>query len=427
MFLFDVGSLLQSSAASATPLYGAFSDAAVGSTRPEYFIEGDSISAQGITSTTTLNAIGFHNALNAISGNAFYYPFAENFAVGGGTLTTMESEKVTQLGSATASILHLLGGANDVGVTTPDLATMQTKWTSIKDYVISTLGKRMIAYTIMPRTQDLGVALTSTQLTALKDFNEWLLAQHNPTGGLICINIYDALCSATDTPNPDYFKNESGKLLHPNPAGSLAAAKTAWAYLQTLGFVALPNPDPVTGNLFTYGAMTGTGGTLSTNASGSVVDGFTLSGSGGTQPRTGSVGSDGQRIVWNPISGDGASANVKLTGSSVLKSGGSYDVGDTVYGWALVTINNASRMDGPYVQLTDVGSSSTAYVGFNKAGVSTGFMPSDAGTLLMTTRRFTVASGNTSLKPEVICQAECSANAGVVDFTVKSMGIVKVV
>jgi hypothetical protein len=387
------------------------------------FLEGDSITSQSTTGSTVFNSIGYINAINAVSYNRFPYLIGENYGVGGGTLDTMNTDK-TSLAGATGKILFFMGGTNDVGVATPNLATMQSNFTSIKNYVLGTLGKWMVAFTILPRTQDLGVPLTGLQLTALLGFNTWLKAQHNPSAGFFVVDGYAALCSALDTPNPAYFKDETGKLLHPNPAGAIQLGKTAWTQLQSFGFISGSRPSNTAGNIFTFGAMTGSGGTASTNASGTVATGLTVSGSGGTQSRVCSVIATGQRVVWSPISGDGAAANVRVAATSNITTG--YSIGDTVYGWAEVLINNALRMDGPYMQLTENGTPSTAYIGFNKAGATTGFMPSDAGTLFMVTPRFVIPATNTSLKPEVICQAECAANAGIVDFTVLGMGIAKV-
>lgn len=388
-------------------------------------LEGDSISSQSITSTTTFNAIGYINALNALSNNLFPNELSENVAVGGGTLTSMNTDKATDDGifGINKGLVFFLAGANDVGVASPDLATMKSDFTAIKDYTITTLGKSMVASTILPRTQDAGVALTSTQLTALKAFNSWLLGLHDPANGLIVCDLYDGMTSSADTPDADYFKDESGKLLHPNVAGSIQMARLIWARLQTLGFKARSVPAQ---NIWNFGDMSGTGGTLSLNAAGVVSDGYTLLGYGNNgEDRTGSVDADGQRIVFNGIAGGSGSASVILLPSAeILKSGGTYADGDRIYAWAEVTINDAANCDGAWLILNQTGGSDM--VGFNKAGSSTGFMPSDAGRLFMVTPAVTVTSGVTGISPEINCQAYTPTENATVDFTVHRMGISKV-
>jgi hypothetical protein len=108
-----------------------------------------------------------------------------------------------------------------------------------------------------------------------------------------------------------------------------------------------------------------------------------------------------------------------------LKSGGSYNNGDRIFAYAEVTIHNALRCDGPFIQITETGTPSTAYIGFNKAGATTGFISSTAGRFYMVTPVFTIPTTNVSLKPEVICQAETLTLPGIVDLTIHSMGVVK--
>jgi hypothetical protein len=269
-----------------------------------FFLEGDSLTSQHTTSTTIFNSIGYVNALNAYSKGRTPYLITENFGLGGGTLNTINSEK-TSLAAATSQCLIFMAGTNDAGVASPNLATMKSDFLSIKNYVMNTLGKRMIVVTILPRTQDAGVPLTTTQLNVIKDYNAFLKAMNNPSAGFIVIDGYNDLCITADTPNPTMFKDESGKLLHINPEGSLTLARSMWRQLRSYGF--RPGNIPST-NLFTFGNMTGTSGVVSTNASGQVVNGLTLSGSGGTNTRLGIVTAYGQRVTWSPAATSGASA-----------------------------------------------------------------------------------------------------------------------
>lgn len=103
-----------------------------------------------------------------------------------------------------------------------------------------------------------------------------------------------------------------------------------------------------------------------------------------------------------------------------------YAVGDNVYGWADVEINDAILSDGPFVGLDDVGTSTVQYVGFNKGGNTTGYMPAGAGRLYMRTPTFAVQASNTGLLLKVRGQINAASSAGKIDLYVHSAGIKKV-
>jgi len=386
-------------------------------------LEGDSIPGQNTTSTTVFNAIGFLNSVNALSGNRFPYAISQNFATGGGTLASVNSEKVTQLGTATGEMLFLLVGTNDWAASTA-IGTMQSNLTAIKDYWVTTLQKRICIIGLLPRTQNGGTPMGSTLIGVARTYNAWLVAQRDVANGVHVVDAYDALCTtSTDEPNPTYFKDESGKLLHPNTAGSLVLGQAIWTQLKVDGFSGKDAPPVGGSNLFTFGAMSGSGGTATSPATGTVATGLTVTGSGGSQARTCTV-SNGQRVQFAPSSGDGASVNFKVTATTNVVAAGGYSVGDTVCGWALISTGTLNLCDGPWLQLTDVGSTSTVYYGYNKGGSTTGYFPSDQNFILMSTPDFTVASGNTGLKPEVVCQVNATGAGGLADVTVHSMGII---
>lgn len=391
-------------------------------------LEGDSITNQSFTSTNVLNAIGWPVALNALSRNLFPIKSTQNFAASGGTLAQMDADIASQVGTMTGSILGICGGANDIAVTTPSLATFTTAFDDFKANVLTTQGKPMLWLAMLPRTQDAGVPLTAVQMRVLKQANQYFMANEDVEAGAIVVNAFEALClPGTDQPDPRFFKNESGKLLHPNSDGALVIAKVAWRKLQNLGFTQRAVP-PSAQNILTNKTLTGTGGTASTNASGTVADNCTLSGSGGTNSRVGSKpAGGGQGIAFAPASGSGASANVRLAHADILKSGGAYANGDVVYGWARIRVDAALRADGPYLQLTEVGSPSTIYLGYNKGGATTGFLNAVGDELFMVTPEFTIPSTNTALRMEAVSQCETAANAGITNFTVLEWGINKVV
>lgn len=386
-------------------------------------IEGDSITSQCTTGTTIYNAIGWVNSLNALSGNRFPYVISQNFAVGGGTIVDMDSTKVTQLGTATGEMIFLLAGTNDWAAST-SLATIQAALTSIKNYVLNTLQKRLCVVGLMPRTQTGGTPMGSTLIATARSYNAWLVAQRDVANGFHVVDPYDALCTVgTDEPNPTYFKDESSKLLHPNTAGSLVLGQTVWTQLKIDGFSGTDAPQVGSPNLFAYGSMSGSGGTATSPATGTVATGITVTGSGGSQARTCTV-SNGQRVQFAPSSGDGAAVNFKVTASTNVTGARGYSVGDTVRGWALISTGTLNLCDGPWLQLSDVGSTTTTYYGYNHGGNTTGYFPSDQKFILMTTPSFAVASGNTGLKPEVVCQLNATGAGAVADVIVHSMGII---
>lgn len=386
-------------------------------------IEGDSIPAQNTTGTTIYNAIGFLNSVNAISGNRFPYAISQNLAVGGGTLASVNTDKVSQFASATGDILFLCIGTNDWAASVA-IATMQSNLTAIKDYWLTTIQKRIVIIGLLPRTQNGGTPMGSTLISTARTYNSWLVAQRDVANGVHIVDAYDALCTAgTDEPNPSYFKNESGKYLHPNTAGSLVLGQAIWTQLKIDGFKGKDAPPVKGSNIFDNGTMSGSGGTATSPAIGTVAAGITVTGSGGSQARTCTV-SNGQRVQFAPNSGDGSSANFKVTATTNIVSAGGYQVGDTVRGWALISTGTLNLCDGPWMQLTDVGSTSTAYYGFNKGGSTTGYFPSNQNYILMSTPDFVVAAGNTGLKPEVVCQVNATGAGGLADVTVHAMGVI---
>jgi hypothetical protein len=390
--------------------------------------------SQNTTSTTVKNSIGMMNAINADSYDMLPYLIANNYAVGGGTLATVATD-IVALGNPPTTGYVICASTNEIGnVTLVDLTTenatlvsLEASYNTIVNHVCGTHKKNVTFFTTFPRTLDNGVPLNAFQLSALKRWNALLLTKHNPVAGVIVIPVYEELCSAADTPNPADFKNETGKLLHVNPSGSLKISKAAVPYLKRLGFREGIRPDNKAGNLFKFGNIDGTGGGVaSTNASGQVALGFTVSGSGGVQSRVCSLSATGMKIVWNPISGDGASPNVKAACTTNIVPADGYAVGDKVIAWMEVTVGDALRMDGPYITATETGSPSTAYTGFNKAGASTGFMVAFAGKKYIATNPFTIPATNTSIKIELVCQADCVSNPGKVELELHAMGLMKV-
>lgn len=382
-------------------------------------LEGDSITLQNYTAYSAgsaTNAIGFANWLMALSYRTTYYTPSNFYALGGGDLLDAEVTKETQIGTMTAQTLFLMIGTNDVP-SARTLLQMQTAWLSIKDYTLS-LGKNILAICIPPRTVDNGVALTMGQLTKLKDFNAWLETQNDPENGILVINPYDALVmTGTDDPNPDYFKNESGKLLHPNVEGAYLIAKAVWDKLKLLGYEQNSPPQNDSSTIITNTV----GGTVSTNATGQVVDGFTLFGYGDNGVnRAGSVSADGQNIIFSNPTGGGSSSNYYF---DPISPDTSFSAGDEVFAWAEITVHSANNSDGPFLELEETADTDMTYSAMQKAGNSTGYMPALNEKLLFTTVPVTLSSGHIDLKLSIQGQLNAESEDANIDMTVHNVGV----
>lgn len=394
-------------------------------------IEGDSISAQSFSGSTTANSMGWINWLNAYMGYKFPVSIStptQSFALGGGSLADMDADKEAQIGTTTAGVLFILGGANDIP-SGASIATLSGYFDSITAYVRGTVGIPIVWLTIPPRTLNLGAPLTSSQLAVLKGFNEYIKSQEDVENGVIVVDIYGLMKDgSTDSPNQSMFANESGKFLHPNPIGAAVIGRAVADRLIALGVEALPEPVASDAeNILTVGKLDGTGGVVSTNAAGVVPTGWQLSGFGGTQLRTGSQVADGYRILFEPNAGDGSSANWSLdtTADAAL---GSVVAGDEVVCYAVIsTAAQCSRMDGPWLQVTEKNpSSNDVYYGMNKAGSGTGFFPAGQSRVMLHTCPITVRSGSTGFSVRLRCQAAADgSNTAVSDVTVHSIGIIK--
>ena len=399
------------------------------STPFDIWLEGDSnTAAHSPNNATTLSALGQWNWVAALTYGAIRTNPQRNFGIGGGTLATMNAEKTTQLVNMTGEFLAFNGGTNDVGVAAPVLATMQMNFTQIKDYVLNTLSRKMVVTTIPPRSNDDGTDLNAVQLAALKGFNSWLMAQHDPANGFIAINTYDALCTAgTDLPNPDYFYPETNgvdmtppKLLHKNPSGAIEEAFIIKREIAKYGVKTLSLPAT---NFHDFPNLTGTGGEVGSNASGQVPDGWKGEGFGGTSTRLFTVDAQGCTVDYSTATGDPSFSNVKLRLKNYKSiAGGDYAVGDSVYGWAEIEILNATAMDGPWLTVEDRGASTIVYNGLNKAGSSSGFVPVVGQRFLMMTEIFTIAAGNTHLNQIIQCQVDGSVEAARANFRVSKAG-----
>lgn len=297
---------------------------------------GDSISfANVITSggtQRTNESVGYLTCYNALSGQRMTFEVANNQGVSGNTTADMLARR-TDLAALSFDVCFVLGGTNDITAKTA-ASTITSNLGTIYDYLCNTLGKTVIALTILPRSYWTG--FTAGEITAgkadINTVNTWIMNQNGSRGGkVIAVNLYTNFTGST----PDEPKTSATyDGLHPAPYGGMINGMDLYAALEPY-FGNAAAIDFSTGNLLTNGTLSGTGGTASTNFTGSVASNFTAEGFGGTGGRTASKPSANvQRLVMGVTNGT-SSDSMRL--KQAITTG--FAVGDTLYGLALVQIS----------------------------------------------------------------------------------------
>lgn len=386
---------------------------------------GDSITLQN-SSSNRLNSLGYVTQHNYRTNNRFPFSHEDNYAAGGGSLGDMASNIATDLANKDYDAVFFMGGANDVPSGNA-LSQMQTWASTVRD-AVSAKGAALFWYTILPRTLDGGAPLSASEKQKLLDFNDWVTAQHNPSAGIYVIDAYDDLADGSGDPDPQYFQDESGKLLHPNVMGAYKISVKSDDILTP--FFGSRDQIPTLGDSLLLRDMSGTGGTIefTNTASGVVADGVNVYGFGNNDPLSrvfSKTGDDRQNADIDIPDVGNSSVNYYMEEINSFSS--NFTTGDKLYAWAAVRINSGSFSDGPQLFLRDT-NASTNYVGFVKAGGTSGSLPAnDIGDGLITTPVFEVSAdaGSTDLDLYILGQIDADGQSGSVDFDVVSWGINK--
>ena len=138
---------------------------------------GDSLSERNSINTATNNvfdATGYLTNLNYLSYHRYGFDHGLNKGIAGNTTAQMIA-RLSDLDNLSCDAVIVLAGINDLRLKVPG-ATVQTNLQTIYDYITGTLGKQIIAGTIMPR--DGWSSLTPSEIiTAEADMltvNDWI-------------------------------------------------------------------------------------------------------------------------------------------------------------------------------------------------------------------------------------------------------------
>lgn len=387
---------------------------------------GDSITAQNTTVNTTSNkfeAQGYMTMLNYVTDNRYDFQPSANLGVGGETLSEIEA-RITSLAALNPDIVFVLGGSNDVTAATT-AAAMQTSLGNIRDYVIDTLGAVCVMLTIPPRTQVGGAALSGADQTKLDTVNAWILAQNKT--GLYTVDIYSALVSTgTDNPDPTYFKDESGTLLHPNPAGGFVIGNTINTVLNPVYGDYTQGQWKTGTNLLSVSTTTGTGGTADANVTNNgVATGFDIDsiGTADASFRTASkTAQDYQRLQLNVPSGNAAAEGmIYLMGTY---TGGV--VGDEGYLEADLSIDEVTNVDQIVLECREEGDNILFNIYHDCLDDQSAQPMPAAGEGIARSPRFRLSSDtNKVIRPRLYIEGNATAQALSCDVVAKRFRFVK--
>lgn len=382
---------------------------------------GDSITSQN----TTVNdqeylPQGYMNMLNAITGQRYYFPPVNNLGASGDSLSQMYTRRTDLAGLSDApDLVFVLGGSNDIPAATTE-ASMKTSLQDIYDYITGTLGAKVVAMTIPPRTlfsdPDSGEPLTTTQQTKLDNVNSWIMAK---SGDIIPVNIYNNLVLSGDDPYPDMFSKEGSTgtaYLHPNPLGALQMAKDLASVLNELyGTYDIPDMTSVD-NLLSNDNLSGTGGTNSSSLSGSVADSNTFyayAAASGTLSKPTTTSQEINISYTNSTSFD----TVRFYEANVTSG---YTAGDDIIAEAEIEVLSGQRVKGLWVEVTDTGGSAKLYKGLSKYDEPE--FPTEARTYYLQSPLITTQGDSTALSVSVRAELNSeSATTATLDMIVKQV------
>lgn len=380
---------------------------------------GDSITAAvnvgGNATTESFENMGYFMTYNALSSQRMLFPVANNKGVAGNTTAQMVARLSSDLESLDFDTCFVMGGINDVN-SELSTGTIISNLAAIVNYVANTLGKRVVLLTILPRSTWPGgfdAAKIATAKAKINTINAWIMAQHGTRRAkVVSVDTYTNFSDGSDVARANITYDG----LHPSPYGAMQIGLDVKNRLTS--YYGSGAYDFSTGNLLSNGLMSGTGGTVGSNFTGSVATGYTASGSGGTGGRTASKNGNGSQRLAMAVSGGTSSDTMRL--SQTITSG--FSVGDTVYGLALVEISgtpakiNRSALE---IRLTGSGAPTKANaVGMDDGGYVVAEQYMTPGQYLIFTPDLSIASGTgLSLEWRYEMKGDSSAGAsnGIID------------
>ncbi|MEM6811044.1 MAG: SGNH/GDSL hydrolase family protein [Pseudomonadota bacterium] len=374
-------------------------------------ILGDSTAYQN-TSSNGLQYLsqGFMGWVNLMTGQKYHFPTDNNLGIDNADIADVDSAK-TNLASLsnTPDIVFVITGTKDTSSSTTE-TEMINGLQSIYNYITNTIGAKVVALTIPPRTKYSssdstinGAPLDSGKQIKLEAVNNWILSQ---TGDIIPVDIYSSLILAgTTSPDPDKFEGEGiddTAYLYPNPLGAQSIANAIKIKLDNY-FGPFDIPDMSINNLSRNPDLSGTGGINNSHLTGDLAEYYyavTDTGASGILSKPTSTSQQINVSFTNQSSSD----DVQFYPYNLIN----YSVGDQVIGEAEIEIISGQNVEGIWIEVKDKGSSNITYLGLNK--YSEPKFPTTPGTYMFSTPIFTVQSSNTALTLKI--RAELNSSGG---------------
>lgn len=270
-------------------------------------IFGDSMTAQNSASADRFEAIGYMVKLNQITGQRYDFNYGLNFGVSGDDTTEMYA-RIVDVTSSGADIVIVLGGANDRAAKQTAATTTEQLDNIYSDLIAA--GKDVYAVTSLPRRDS---SYTSAGFSA----GEIIQAKADTTtvndyikaySGITAIDAHAVWDDGTGQAKVDYTYDG----LHPSALGALEIAKLLDAAMTPkYGVRSFALSDD---NVFDNTNYSGTGGTVTSTASGVLADDYASIGSTPTGDVTDRIlsKSTGQVVVIDFPTGGGTADNFRL-------------------------------------------------------------------------------------------------------------------
>jgi lysophospholipase L1-like esterase len=266
---------------------------------------GDSIIAHGFTQVSAsrlyFNANGFTTWLAVFAGSLLTMPVGAHQGVPGETMVQINARmgSMTGLAGGCPAVVVLEGGLNDILGSATAAAILASRASSIAS--LRAAGA-LVMNCLITKTFAPG-ALTGPQETIRQAVNTGIIAQA-VTNKVVTLDI--------DTPITGSGQMDSDGV-HPNVSGSYAIGRACGPTLAAYLIQGDPLSLLATGTVFVSNlALTGTGGTLVSTATGVVADTHLLTNASGQGSGiAGSKAADGKQVVtlsgtYTAIGGDGA-------------------------------------------------------------------------------------------------------------------------
>lgn len=373
------------------------SGAAVDTSAKIVVLIGDSITSQNDSANDKeFNSQGYMTWLNALTGQRYYYQPSHNLGASGQSISQTLTN-ITDLAALDPApdLVFWIPFANDiVGARTYE--DLISDFDDIVTYVTGTIGAEMVIMTPLPRTQDDGDPLSTAEQTLLDQLKSYVLALN--VSGVTTINVYDNMSDGSDNPDTALFDNESGKYLHPNPAGAYQMAVDIKAALDPVyGSNSVPNMS--VSALTINSDMSGTGGTENSALThATIADGWNLYSYSGMTGSALKTLDDKQSL--NLSYTDSRTFDIWELQATDITSG--FAEGEKYYMEAEIEILNASNVRSA-ASIEPTLNSSGSYKAMTPYDVNA--WPDDfTGTIHLRTPIFTIGASDTNIDPIVWAQ-----------------------